>query len=76
MPIAEVVDYAVFLMLPVVLAAGALAVLVSGIAMVTKPANAFTRRAHASLAFVLAVDAALVLYAAGPDSYYGEGVSR
>lgn len=77
MPIAEVVDYAVFLMLPVVLAAGAVAVLVSGMATVTKPGNAFTRLAHAGLAFVLAADATLlVLYAAGPDSYYGDGVSR
>ena len=73
----RVVDYAVFLMLPVILGAGAVAVLVSGIVTVAKPENAFTRLAHAGLACVLAADAALlVLYAAGPDSYYGGGVSR
>lgn len=77
MPIAEFVDYAVFLMLPVVLAGGAVAVLMTGLATVTKPGNTFTRLAHAGLALVLVADAALlVLYAAGPDSYYGGGVSR
>jgi hypothetical protein len=64
-------------MLPVVLAAGAAAVLVSGIVTCAKPGNAFTRLAHAGLALVLATDAVLILlYAAGPDSYYGDGTTR
>lgn len=76
MLIAEFVEAAVFLMLPVVLIAGLVALLLSGLVTV-RPASPVARAAHAALALVLATDSILlVAYASGEDTYYRGGVSR
>jgi hypothetical protein len=74
--VAVLADIAVFLMLPVVLIAGVLALLVSGMTVTPHP-GPFVRLVQAGVAVVLAVDSLLLIaYAGGEDTYYGGGVTR
>ena len=74
--VAELAEAAIFLMLPVVLIAGVVALLVSGMTVTPHP-SPFVRRLQVGVALVLAVDALLLIpYARGEDTYYGGGVTR
>jgi hypothetical protein len=56
---------------------GVVAVLLTGIAPTVSSGSRFVSVAFAGLAVLLALSCGwLVLYAAGPDTYYVEGVSR
>ena len=74
--VADFAETVLFLMIPVVLIVGVIALIVSGMA-VTPQASPFVRLVQAGIALVLAVDSLLLIpYARGEDTYYGGGVTR
>jgi hypothetical protein len=72
----KLVAWALFLMIPVLLVGGILALVISGLSA-TPTASLVVRTAGAGLALVLAVYPLLLIpYARGGDSYYLGGVTR
>jgi ammonia channel protein AmtB len=75
--VADVTEYAGIVMVPLLLAAGVFAVIVSGVAALAGPDDRRMRFSHWLLAVVLGAFVIwLAFYAAGEDTYYGGGVSR
>jgi hypothetical protein len=75
--LADFAEQAGIVVLPLLLVAGLLALVVSGLVAFVPPENLVTRLGHAGLAVILAVASAwLALYASGEDTYYSGGVSR